>query len=715
MVVYFFLSIASAFLDLEAGVSGDDEVDSPYDDDDSDDGENFIADEDDSDGMTHSTASEVLDRVPASTVAGESEAWTSFLERARSRANGPLETDVRSDIGLFDAPASELLVLKCFCGWEESVVLHIGRCVRPELGIKAAFIMPLVGEKVWLEADVSPKLKDWLFDIPGVAHRNQQVLLHVISPADSRHALASIVRNPFMPGCWVKVRHGRSRGDVGIVSKMYPWGCKVLFVPTLHLPHDTDRRRQASGSRLEPKLFNLTAIEQAGHHVVKEGQSSYCFRGSKYDHDLLARQIYYSQLEIANKITKKLANLLVSEWSFQAGEVITDISRRISGTIHGVSEHGLEVKFTDGLFPVRWADCKKEFEIGTYVEITGEEHATRWSGWVHAIDDGLLHLISRSGPENERIEIRGVHPNSVSVIAPPNITSIYMDSNSQRLDSIPIVPWKGVMVQVVKRGHRWRGKTGYVVDVNIVKDRHGKKESLLLLVQLSHYDPNASFVSLWFRYLEIVDEESWLPLNEACPIVKDADFFRNLVPDTNVLGKRGRRPPPPEPAARSRSNGPLSPAWDPSSPDPPPLYWCLDHRLLNTRFHVRYSNLNITALVKYDTSHHNIVCIRNDTPLETILDPARVLAIHPKIRHYDMFLVISGEHCGKWVRSVQFHKRSPTDSSDLDWTVVVVIPRAPFMHDDVTNERLVLHSSTMTIADETKISRQLNLDLRKRL
>ncbi|KAK0478114.1 hypothetical protein EDD18DRAFT_1114236 [Armillaria luteobubalina] len=700
----------STFLDLEASVSRDDEVDSPYEDND----EDFIAEEDSSDGTTGSTTFEVFDRGTASTVAEESQAWTSFLERARSRANelkSSLETDVRSDIGLFDVPASELLLLKCFCGWEESVVLHIGRCARPELGIKAAFITPLVAETVWLEAAMSPNLK---------------VVLHAISPEDSRRALASSVENPFMPGCWVKVRHGRSRGDVGIVSKMYPWGCKVLFVPRLYLPHDTDRQRQAVGSQPELKLFDLAAIEQAGHHIMKEGRSSYRFQGSKYDHDLLARHIYFSQLEIANEITEKLADQFVqsghplvrrslgilpkvSEWCFQVGEVVTDISKHISGTIFSVGEHELEVEFADGLFPVRWADCKKEFEIGTYVEITGEEHATRWSGWVHAIDNGLLHLISRSGPENERIEIRGVHPNSVSVIALPNITSIHRDGNPQRLDLISIVPWKGVMVQVVKHGHHWRGKTGYVVDVNIVMDQQKEKEVLQFLVQLSHYDPNAPFVSLWFGYHDIVDEESWLPLNEARPIVKDTDFFRHVIPVTNVLGKRGRRPPP-VPVAPPRSVTPqpdpteqcLSPAWNPSSPDPPPIkYWCLDHRLLNARFRVQYNNLKITALVNYDIRLHEIVCIRDDTPLRTILDPARVLAIHPKVRHYDMFLVISGEHCGKWVRSVRFHKHSPTDSSDLDCYPDERLNVAPGDRDEAARHDSVKFQSTLKYAQVT--------------
>ncbi|KAK0468525.1 hypothetical protein IW261DRAFT_1426353 [Armillaria novae-zelandiae] len=697
----------SAFLDLEAGVAQDDKVDSPCEDDEQD---NFIVGEDDQwDDAAHSTAFRDFYRVAASLLADQSQAWNSFLERARSRANvpRPLEND---------------------SGWEESVVLHIGRCARPELGIKATFIIPLVEEKVWLEANISSRLKDWLVEIPGVVRHNQQVVLHAISPEDSRR-------------CWVKVRHGRSRGEVGMASKMYPWGCNVLLAPKLDLHHDRDKWGQCLNSESEPKLFNVMAIEKAGYRVLEKGPSSYRFRGFMYDHDLLTHRLYFSQIEIANEIPDKLACLFaqsahplvrkslqtlprVSEWCFQVGEVITDISRRVSGTVRDVGEHGLDVEFADGLFPVRWVDCKKEFKIGTYVEITGEEQATRWSGWVYAIDNGLLHLICRSGPDNERIEIRGVHPNSVSAVSLPNITSVPLDSDSQHLDSVSNMAWKGVMVQVVKRGHCWHGKTGYVVDVDIVKDPGKKKEILLLLVQLSHYDPNAPFVSLWFRYLDVVDEESWLPLNEARPIVKDTDYFRNLVPDTNVLRKRGRRPPPPEPAVQPQSVTPLpdpterclSPTWNPSSPDPPPIeYWCLNRRLLGARFRVQYNSLKITALVKYDSSLEKIVCTRDDTPLGMILDPPRVLAIHPKIRHYDMFLVISGEHCGKWVRSIRFHKRLPTNSSDLDWTVAVVIPRAPFMDDDVTDETLVLHSSIMTIADEMKISRQLNSNLRKRL
>ncbi|KAK0491866.1 hypothetical protein EDD18DRAFT_1109606 [Armillaria luteobubalina] len=248
--LFFFLftsrQFTSTFLDLEASVSRDDEVDSPYKDND----EDFIAEEDSSDGTTGSMTFEVFDRGTASTVAEESQAWTSFLERARSHAN-ELKSSLETD-----------------CGWEESVVLHIGRCAQPELGIKAAFITPLVAET------------GWLFDIPGVVHEIN----------------------------------------------------KLCFTPSL------------------PKTVGLEIANEITEKLADQFAQS--------GHPLVRRS-----LGILPK---------VSEWCFQVGEVVTDISKHISGTIFSVGEHELEVEFANGLFPVRWADCKKEFEIGTYVEITGE-------------------------------------------------------------------------------------------------------------------------------------------------------------------------------------------------------------------------------------------------------------------------------------------------------------------------------------------------------
>ncbi len=259
------------------------------------------------------------------------------------------------------------------------------------------------------------------------------------------------------------------------------------------------------------------------------------------------------------------------------------------------------------------------------------------------------------------------------------------------------------------------------MDVNIMTDPRHPRPILQVLVQLDHYDAHAPFPSRWFPYLDVVEADSWLPLNEAQPLSDADSFFSSRVPQTNVLQEKGRRIPPqpivveepgnvtprPDPSERC-----LSPAWDPSSPDP--IHWCLDPKLFDAKFRVQYNGRQIAATVRRGING-KIDCVRDDTPLKEILDPTRVLPIHPKARHYDMFLVISGEHRGKFVRSIQFTKRSASDKTDLDWNVAVVIPRTPFLEDEVTDDTIVLHSSMMTLAAETDDSKRLNLNVRKRL
>ncbi len=278
---------------------------------------------------------------------------------------------------------------------------------------------------------------------------------------------------------------------------------------------------------------------------------------------------------------------------------------------------------------------------------------------------------------------------------------------------------KGTKISVIAHGHPWRGKTGNVIDVNIMTDPRYLQPILQVLVQLHQYDANAPFPSRWFPYSDIIEAESWLPLNEAQPLSDVYNFFLDRVPYTNVLREKGRRIPPESIAVEEPSNATprpdpsercLSPAWDPSSPDP--IHWCLDPKLIDAKFRVQYNGCQIAASVRCGIDG-KINCIRVDTPLKENLDPTRVLPIHPKARHYDMFLVISGEHRGKWVRSIQFTKRSVNGSTALDWNVVVVIPRTPFLEGEVTDERMVLHSSMMTLAAETDDSKRLNVNVKR--
>ncbi|KAK0437282.1 uncharacterized protein EV420DRAFT_1652109 [Desarmillaria tabescens] len=715
-------------LHLEAGVEAVQDVESSSESEDS-----FIVEEEYSDDAAESEAAN-LSPVPSTHVPKEDQAWNGLLVRAKVHARvreTTLVDEESYDFRLFD-DAPELWVLSCMPGWEDIVVFHIGRNARSEHGIKAAFIMPHLGKQVWLEAEMSSALKAWLVDIPGMARRNQQVQLHTVSPDMSLRALWSASSSPPMVnGAWVKVHHGRFKGEVGMVAKVYPWGCKVLLVPKLDpspREESKNKRRRLQNSDLAPKLF-----DHATFNASIIGESRYRFQGLVYEHDLLARRLSFSQIAIASEISNQIFTLFglsrhpqlrrhlqghprISEWCFQVGEKVTQVGMGRAGIIHTVGKDGLEVQFAEGVFPVRWADIRKEFEVGQYVQITEGAPAERWCGWIHAFEGSLLQLISGS---NSR-EIQSVHPNTVIADSPPHSG---MSSTSSTQSSIPastpVIPWKGTRVLVIAQGHPWRTKTADVMDVNIMTDPRYPEPILQILVQLAHYDANAPFLSRWFPYLDIIEADSWLPLNEAQPLSDAHSFFRTWVPHTNILQEKGRRIPPepivveepgnatprPDPTERC-----FSPAWDPSSPDP--IHWCLDPQLIGMRFRVQYNGRQIAASVRCEKDG-KMNCIRVDTPLKEVLDPTRVLPIHPKARHYDMFLVISGEHRGKWVRSIQFTKRSPSDSTDLDWNVAVVIPRAPFLEDEVTDDRIVLHSSMMTLAAETDDSKRLNLNVKK--
>ncbi|KAK0482464.1 hypothetical protein IW261DRAFT_1418027 [Armillaria novae-zelandiae] len=637
-------SLMSAFVDLEASVdreevleASEEEItdfiqDAPDEDD--------ISDVDDAPTAGPSTVAPVL------SIPEQEKMWTDLLERASLHATrGQTVPDTNNKNSIHDVPP-EFWALSVFPGWEDIVVFHIGRCAQPELGIKAAFIMPLLEKQVWLEVEMSYTLKAWLQDIPGVHLCNQQPILHALSPLDGFGApLSTNSSKPLDPSARDK-KHGK---------------------------------RRRLDDNLTPKLFNRGAIELDGSEklkVLNKGEERYLWHDLVYEYDLLVRRISFSQVEMAREIPDSLAGLFaqsrhplvrryhqklprISEWCLVIGDPIMDTSSGRVGLVGSVEDHGLEIECDEGLFTVPWAHCRKTFQVGQYVEIT-EDCINRWAGWIHAIEDGLVHVVSHNARMNDKVEMHEVHPNLVMVSMPPSSLPLPPKKDQDPIRCTKECPWKGTLVLIVRRNHRWRGKTGYVEDAIVVNNPSGKPV-LSLLVRLASYNPNTPYPTLWFEYLDIVNEESYLPLNEALPLAdNDNNLYHKHVPTTYVLEEKGR--------LRAKLNG-----------------------------------------------SDGLKCVREDTSLHEELDPAVVLPIHPTARHYDMFLVISGEHCGKWVRGIQYKKISPKDRSDLEWTVAVVIPRTPFMHDDLTDERLVLHSSCMTLANETAISRNLNENLRRQL
>ncbi|KAK0185378.1 hypothetical protein F5146DRAFT_1005366 [Armillaria mellea] len=274
----------STFLDLEASVAHEEVEFSDSEDDDND----FIADKEEwgHGDMTDSPMADLFADI--STPLVEEDRWGNLLERVRVRVSNSkilLDSSEGFKFGLLDTPPG-LWVLSCWPGWEDIVVFHIGRCTRPEQGIKATFIMLLIEEQVWLEADMSADLKSWLVDIPGVMHCNQQVVLHAVSHEE------------IIPGSWIKL-----------------------------------------GPKSIPKLFSPTAVK-----AIEKGHSRYRSLGFTYKYDLLIKWFQFSLIQSALDIPGSLATVFaqsqhpqirrnisclprISEWCFQIGDKITDTSR----------------------------------------------------------------------------------------------------------------------------------------------------------------------------------------------------------------------------------------------------------------------------------------------------------------------------------------------------------------------------------------------------
>ncbi|KAK0492453.1 hypothetical protein EDD18DRAFT_1108842 [Armillaria luteobubalina] len=681
----------SVFVDLEAGVDRQEVLESSDEET-----VDFIEDAENEDDT-----SDTLDAPPP----GPS-ALTPVLGQPEAEER-PTIGERHGDVLIHDVPP-KFWVLTVLAGWEDVVVFHIGCCAWPEHRIKAAFMMPLLERQVWLEAEMSTMLKEWLKDIPGICIRNQQPLLHSVSPQDGIGTpLVTKSYQPIVIGSWVRIRRGSFKGDTGVVTK------------------------------LSPKLFDRGAIELDGTEkvkVLKQTEERYLWHGLVYEHDLLVHRFNFSQVELASDIPDILAGLFcqsrhplvrryrkhlprISEWCLVVGDPVMDTSNGQIGLISSVGDERLEVECEEGLFPLAWAHCRKSFEVGQYVEIM-EGLVDRWAGWIDAIEDGLVHVVSDQTRTKDKVEMREVHPNLLMVTTPPSSQLPAPTMDQVSIHPTKKISWKGALVTIMPPHHRWRSRTGYIEDVNVSKNSHGRP-GLRVLVCLAAYDPNMPFPVTWLDYLDVIDEESHLPLNEAWPLGdNDDDLYHKYVPVTHILEERGRRVhPEPEPQSEPGNRTPLpdpserclSPAWDLSAPEPgssmavsSPTYWCTDSRLHGYKFRATYHGLNIVAAV----------CERI---LGEELDPAAVLPIHPTARHYELFLVISGEHCGKWVRGIQFKKLSSQNRSDLEWTIAVVIPRAPYLQDDLTDERLVLHSSCMTLADELAQEWKLNDSLKRLL
>ncbi|KAK0497715.1 hypothetical protein EDD18DRAFT_1351514 [Armillaria luteobubalina] len=158
-------------------------------------------------------------------------------------------------------------------------------------------------------------------------------------------------------------------------------------------------------------------------------------------------------------------------------------------------------------------DERLEVELGQYMEIM-EGLVNRWAGWINAIEDGLVHVVSDQTRMKDKVEMCEVHPNLLMVTTPPSSQLPALTKDQVSIHPTKKISWKRALVTIIQPHHHWHSRTGYIEDVNILKNSHGRP-GLCVLVCLAAYDLNTPFPLTWLDYLNIVDEESHLPLNEA--------------------------------------------------------------------------------------------------------------------------------------------------------------------------------------------------------
>ena len=85
-----------------------------------------------------------------------------------------------------------------------------------------------------------------------------------------------------------------------------------------------------------------------------------------------------------------------------------DTSSGRVGVVSSVGDNGLEIECDEGVFPVPWAHCRKTFKVGQYVETT-EDLVNRWAGWIDAIEDGVVRVVSHNTRIKDKVEVHLLH------------------------------------------------------------------------------------------------------------------------------------------------------------------------------------------------------------------------------------------------------------------------------------------------------------------
>ncbi|KAK0488162.1 hypothetical protein EDD18DRAFT_1359848 [Armillaria luteobubalina] len=160
----------------------------------------------------------------------------------------------------------------------------------------------------------------------------------------------------------------------------------------------------------------------------------------------------------------------------------------------------------------------------------------------------------------------------------------------------------------------------------------------------------------------------------------------------------------------------------PSLPLPPSQshdssgHWTSDPRLVGREFRIRIGGKAKVVMLQKGANDDvaQAYVRRGKRKLELMADRKLIEAMHPaNPRNYERWIVIEGEHTGKYVRSIRYNRVKESKES-IQWTVATVEPIIGEC-DKLTGENLDLDSSCLCLEAENDTSKWRNMKFSRNL
>ncbi|KAK0485333.1 hypothetical protein EDD18DRAFT_1111652 [Armillaria luteobubalina] len=261
-------------------------------------------------------------------------------------------------------------------------------------------------------------------------------------------------------------------------------------------------------------------------------------------------------------------------------------------------------------------------------------------------------------------------------------TSTALEQIKGSIRSTGQTPWIGVQIGIFHPGHPLRTKIGTVRDVICGQEN---PSGLHLVIVLENYDPATTNKEHTMDYEHVLDVEEVASSNQAPTEIVQAPFaIAERFSSSNVLHS-------------------IQVSYE------CPGHWATDRQLLGRELRIKFNGKAKTLVLQQGESSSLVECYihKGKKKLEAV-QPELIEAMHPTTPHnYKHWIVIQGQHTGKYVRSIRYKKGAALRTLIL-WTVAVVTPVEGKV-DEQTGEELHLKSMELCLEDESDFSKEINM------